>query len=122
VKQWTEWETIRRQVAIGGSVLDENEDPVAGATVALTATPKAFRMPVGVGGAASGGEENANLPDRTVTRQDGCYYFLDLPDGEYSLRALDPRSGRVDEKATAVSRGKKGRIKMTWVNFKLTAK
>jgi hypothetical protein len=39
-------------------------------------------------------ERRAQRPDRTCSRVDGLYYFLDLPAGEYEVRAALPNCGK----------------------------
>jgi hypothetical protein len=104
MKAWTEWETARHQVAIGGRFVDESEKPVAGAEVAITAMPEEFQRRIaGAAGAAGGGWEHSDQRlDRSFTKADGIYYFLDLPAGKYTVKAVDPRSGAVAEKTVSV--------------------
>jgi len=44
--------------------------------------------------AGDGWSTRAQRPDRTQTRFDGLYYFLDLPDGEYEITAFLPNCGK----------------------------
>src|SRR5260370_30369385 len=44
--------------------------------------------------AGSEWDTRTQRPDRTRSRADGLYYFLDLPDGDYEIRALLPNCGR----------------------------
>jgi hypothetical protein len=65
-------EIIRHRAAICGYVRDANSgDAIAGATV-----------------------EVVGQDTRTQTRFDGFYYFVDLPDGAYTLQATAPALGR----------------------------
>lgn len=121
MKQWTEWEITRRQVAIGGRVMDENKSPVDGALIKITSMPNEFRRKLAFAeDSARAGRSTAGTgPESAVARSDGIFFFLDLPDGQYTVTALDPGSGRHDEKNISVSRDKKQNIKMTQVEFTL---
>jgi hypothetical protein len=103
MKTWSTWEVIRHQVAICGRVVDERGEMVSGVRVNIVAMPKVFRTQVSA--AASAAEKKWNdldeRPDRTVTRVDGVFYFLDLPAGPYTLN-FDTRTDSQDEKKVAV--------------------
>jgi hypothetical protein len=122
VTKWSEWESVRHQVAIGGTVLDEADRPVAGAEIVLTSTPEGFAGPTAGAVEAAKGGRTARLPDRTVSGRFGRYYFLDLPNGRYTLIAVDARTGSSDQKVATVAPAKKGAPKITRVNFKLAPK
>ena len=121
MSDWSAWETIRRQVAIGGRVVDEHGGPVAGAQVAITSMPESFKPTVAAaadkGKDCQAGEER---PDCVVARTDGVFFFLDLPEGRYKIRAVDERSGRAAEKSARVSIDKAQTIKLARVDFKLS--
>ena len=120
MKQWTEWEITRRQVAIGGRVLDENKSPVDGALVRITSMPDELRRKIPADRTAETGRETScGFPTRVDSRSDGIFFFLDLPDGQYTVTALDPGSCRHDEKKISVSRDKKQNIKITQVELTL---
>jgi hypothetical protein len=109
VKAWTDWEISRRQVAIGGRVLDENDRPAVGEAFTVTATPTETR------------QKGAN---RTrvghLARMDAIYYFLDLPAGTYTVRAVHGRSGAVGERTVSVSWSEEGRVRMAAADLKLS--
>lgn len=64
-------ERIRHRAAISGHVVDAvSRTPIAGARVSLVTPAREFR-----------------------TRADGFYFFIDLPDGNYALRADAPAWG-----------------------------
>lgn len=121
MKLWTEWEITRRQVAIGGRVMDENKSPVDGTLVRITSMPDEFRRKLAIAeDSARAGRSTAGTgPESAVAGPDKIFYFLDLPDGQYTITALDPGSGRHDEKKISVSRDKKQNIKITQVEFTL---
>jgi hypothetical protein len=123
VKAWSEWEIIRRQVAIGGRVVDENNNPVAGVLVTITSMPKGFKQSVEAAFDAVGAQwdDQEERQDRARSRLDGIYFFLDLPEGKYTLKAIDLQSGEQDEKSVSISRDKKQNIKMTQADFRISA-
>ncbi len=121
----SDWQIARHRVAIAGRVLNAGTGrPVAEAAVFITAMPAAFEKKLAIASLAYGDHWNALLErsDRTRTRKDGLFHFLDLPDGEYMLSASLPsygsRYGTADQTAT-VSRDSKGNIKIAFVNLTL---
>lgn len=122
MKEWTEWEIIRRQAAIGGRITDEHNTPVAGAKVAIIKAPQAFKrlIPGSDDKSTTGRNIMDDRPDHTITRLDGIYYFLDLPAGQYTLNVTDSRSGKHDQKSVSVSKDKEHNIKMMPADFKLS--
>lgn len=86
-----DWQIARHRVAIAGKVLDAGTGkPIAGAAVYMPgAVPKAFDKKLAIAALRYGDRWHATLerPDRTRTREDGIFYFLDLPDGKYELSA-----------------------------------
>lgn len=61
-------------------------------------------------------------PDRTITAMDGCFYFLDLLDGDYALTISLPSAGTrygVASSEPIQVDSKKGQINLS--NIKLTA-
>jgi hypothetical protein len=61
---------------------------------------------------------------QTVTRGNGLFYFLDLPDGTYEVRAFLPGSGTrrgAAKKQVKVSRDDQGNIRMEFLDLPLTA-
>ncbi len=118
-----EWETIRRQVAISGRVRDAGGNPVAGATVTLTAIPKEFtaRIKGAINAAGSRWNQLEERPDRVLSRWDGIFYFLDLPAGSYTLTVTVPHSGVKEEKSVAVAWDKDGKVKAAVADFRLVA-
>lgn len=110
------WLVARHRVAIAGHVTDaETQKAIPGAEVALVDMPAAFKQKLQL--AAAIGQL-----DKARTGENGLFYFLDLPDGMYTLAAALPGSGRrygtAQEKAT-VSRDAKGDTKVEYVNFAL---
>ena len=107
----------RHEVAIAGRVLDAiTGKPMGCADVALIAMPAAVEQRLKFTALAYGKQWAGMLerPDRTQSRADGLFYFLDLPDGDYSLRVSMPslgnRFGKLELPAK-VSRDAGGNVK-----------
>ena len=118
------WNVVRHQVAIAGLVTDgEAGKPLAGAEVGITEKPPAFERSLRGLSLRYGSRWNKMVEraDKTLSRADGLFYFLDLPNGKYTLGASLPSSGRYGtaQEAATVSRDAKGTIKMASVNFSL---
>ena len=122
MKAWTDWEIARHQVAIGGRVVDQNDKPVAGAEVTITVMPEEFHRKIaGAAETAKGGWKNSDQRlDRSCTTGDGIYYFLDLPQGRYTVRGVEKRSRLQAEKTVAVSWNKDGKVEMAVADLKLS--
>ena len=122
MKTCSDWEIIRRQVAIGGYVKNKAREPVTGARLVITAFPKVFTARIAGTRAAAGADWSATdqRPDRTTSRPDGGYFFMDLPNGDYTVRAAIPGSDEQAEQQVSVSRDPDGRIKIVWANFTLS--
>jgi hypothetical protein len=61
-------------------------------------------------------------PDQTQTKEDGLFYFLDLPDGKYTFHVTAMNSGKryASTEATAVVKGEpEGNLKTTTVKVAL---
>lgn len=109
MKASTEWETTRRQVTMGGRVLDDGDKPVRGAAVTVTARP-----------AEAPSEEGGHTWAGYLAKADGIYYFLDLPAGTYTVRAVHGRSGAVGEETVSVPPSEDGRVRMAVADVKLS--
>ena len=122
MKAWSDWEIVRRQVAIGGRILDKNNLPMAGVYVTLTNIPGGVKKSAETasGAAGAGWNDLEEGRDRVLSRLDGIYFFLDLPQGKYTLKAIDLRSGNQDEKSVSVSWDKKQNIKMAQADFRIS--
>lgn len=84
------------QIAIAGRVLEgETEQVIAGAMVEIIEMPKRFQAILALKALsyASQWEKMSDRPDRKIADTNGCFYFLNLPAGEYLLAASLPGSG-----------------------------
>ncbi len=108
MKRWSEWEIFRRKVAISGCILDRQNKPVAGIQVTITAKAGKFKKQIENASRMAGDDREISKkrPDQTLSRLDGLYFFLDVPDGQYTLSAVDPRSGKTIESHVTVSKEK----------------
>ncbi len=82
-------EQTKNRVAIAGQVRDaETKLPIPGVLVEITVTGKPeFNSWLNLYALQYGDnwQKMFKRPDRTLTAIDGCFYFLNLPDGEYEL-------------------------------------
>lgn len=72
MSDWSEWETLRRQVAVCGRVLDARGRPAGDVLVHLDAATSVRGI------------------EPVRSRTDGLYWFMDLPAGEYRLAVGGP--------------------------------
>jgi hypothetical protein len=110
----------RHRVALAGQVIDAiTEKVIASAIISLTKTPPAFKRRLGLYATQFGASWKvmAERPDRTRSRVDGLFYFLDLPNGDYELNISAPsfgkRYGSVGQKVK-VARDANGTYQLTW--------
>ena len=108
----------QHKVAIAGRVLDAvTGKPIASADVVMASMPDVVKQRVNLLASFEGKSWAAMLerPDRTQSRVDGLFYFLDLPDGDYNLAIKFPaqgnRYGQLEIPAK-VSRDSEGNIKV----------
>lgn len=110
------WHIVQRRVALAGWVTDgETGKSIEGASVAITAMPAAFERVLRYA-------SKTEPLDRTQTREDGSFFFVDLPDGEYTCNISAPRTGRryaASQVTATVSRDHQGNLKMTTVKAAL---
>jgi len=90
----------KRRVAVAGKVLDAvSARPIGDAAAVITSGPAALPA----------------RTDRAVTAADGCFCFLDLPDGAYTVSVAGPpgRYYRASEQSFIVQRDAGGNIAVT---------
>jgi len=113
------FETLRRQVAIAGTVKDRvTGKPLQGAEIVIVSGPGEFsaRMAMLAGIHGKAWNTMAPRPDRTFATADGHFHFMDLPDGDYGLEARLPRLGSrygKAEKTVSVARTAQGSVVLT---------
>jgi hypothetical protein len=119
-----QWEQIRRQAALVGQVKDaQTGQPLPGVRVTISAAPAEFTSWLAIRARQDGALWAAleERPDRMLTRADGRFHFLDLPNGQYTLTASlpsrDSRYGAAQAQATVSRSG--GRIALAAVNLAL---
>jgi hypothetical protein len=119
------WQTARHQVAIAGRVIHgETGKPMSDVVVTIIAMPKAFRQKLDFLAKTRRAPRTivADGIERTKTRTDGLFYFLDLPDGEYTLSAYVPYQGTRYgplKQSVVVTRDGDGNFKLALANFAL---
>ena len=86
--------TIRTTLAICGHVWDAvTAAPIADAVVTIVAGPPAFEARRAIRSSLPGWESSARRLDRTRTRVDGRFVFVNLPEGDYTLKVGARRRG-----------------------------
>jgi hypothetical protein len=85
--------TVRHQVAIAGLVSDANTSgAIERALVQISSAPDVFTDWLALRRLQFGASWNGlpSRPDLTYSRSDGLFYFLDLPDGTYTVSVSLP--------------------------------
>lgn len=121
---WTSWEIVSHRVSICGRAVDTGGKRMSGVQISVSAESKHSQkpgMPPDRGHARRGATDVPDAPrprsepGQTEARADGIFFFLDCPDGKYTVRAVDASSGAKAEKlvtaATAADSGLKKRTK-----------
>lgn len=119
------WTSKTRQAAMTGKVIDAvTQRALPSVRAEITAMPPAYQtwlaraaLQHGAGWAA-----RAERPDRTLTAADGCFRFVDLPDGSYtvtfSITSAKLRYGTA-QKAFVVARDASGVVPLNTVTIML---
>jgi Carboxypeptidase regulatory-like domain len=116
---------VRHRVSIAGWVTDAGaQKPLGGVAVNIVEMPPAFKSVLRTKAMQYGSRWRAmpERPDRTRTAPDGLFYFLDLPDGKYTIAASLVRFGKrygAAQCSAAVSRVAKGGPKVAYVQMGL---
>ena len=89
------------QIAIAGRVL-RGGNPISGAIVEIESSPESFQAILSMKAMKYGSqwENMSDRPDRKKTASDGYFFFVNLPDGSYSLKVSEP--GRKGEQEVVV--------------------
>ena len=79
------------QIAIAGRVL-RGGNPISGAIVEIESSPESFQAILSMKAMKYGSqwENMSDRPDRKKTASDGYFFFVNLPDGSYSLKVYKP--------------------------------
>ena len=81
------------QIAIAGRVL-RGDKPISGARVKIDreSSPESFQAILSMKAMKYGSqwENMSDRPDRKITASDGYFFFVNLPDGSYSLKVYKP--------------------------------
>lgn len=101
----------KQRAALAGKVVDAlTSRPIAGAAAVITAGPAAFQRLVALRQAQGGA-----APERAASAADGCFAFIALPDGAYTVAISGPAGlhyGAVTQ-AFSVQRDAAGEIAVT---------
>jgi hypothetical protein len=84
-------EQTKNRVAIAGQVRDaETKLAIPGASVEITKMPERFKNWLDLHALQYGKswEKMVKRRDKTLTAVDGCFCFINLPDGEYTLLTI----------------------------------
>jgi len=121
----SDWVTARHKVAIAGRVSDASTGKaVSNALVWIIAMPEALEQRLTMLSRIYRNEWStlqARL-DRTESREDGLFYFLDLPEGSYTIMASIPDSGSrygTVQQPAEVAHDDKGEVKVSFIDLAL---
>ena len=91
------------QIAIADMV-KRGDNPISGARVKIDreSSPESFQAILSMKAMKYGSqwENMSDRPDRKITASDGYFFFVNLPDGSYSLKVSEP--GRKGEQEVVV--------------------
>jgi hypothetical protein len=123
IKNWGDWETVRRQVALCGRVVDRHGMPLGNARVTIVGGPKQFEVQAKASAAAARalGDEHVQR-DVAETKPDGIYFFMDLPEGDYTVAAEDPHTGDRGESRGRVACDQAGNVRKAVADIRLSSK
>ncbi len=122
MKAWSEWEIIHRQVSLAGYIVDKDNNPLANVQVDLTAASSTNRTNKKANekkATKTGGGDHDQPIDRTISRWDGLYYFLDTPDGQYTLSMYRETEAIEQHRDVSVSRDKNKKLAIWQTDFTL---
>lgn len=109
---WTNWETVSHHVSICGRAVHMDGKPMCGVQIDVSESKQSQTQPRKRSDMPPGRTQTrrrAAHPDgltpsgQTESRADGIFFFLDCPDGQYTVRAIDASSGAKAEKSITVA-------------------
>ena len=115
-----EWEIIRRRVVLAGRITNKNNMPLCGIPVRITSASKKIQQRLTV--AAEASEVLGILDkcfDRTRSRQDGFFYFMDLPSGKYTVSVYPSDQKKAERKKIFIDIDNKNvfDVNLSWIEF-----
>lgn len=130
---WMKLQLKQRQVAIAGRVIEAvTKQAIAAAEVKIEQSPREFREMLRLKALRFGdrqignhqiGDRQMEQFDRVRSAIDGCFYFLNLPDGSYTLSVSLPgtgtRYGRISTAPLVVSGSSQGSLQAAIVEIVL---
>lgn len=113
------WDIKRHRVSLCGLVLNGDGTRAAGAMVTITDGPKKFTVKLRSGVMASyPGTPQQIAPNVTRARPDGIFFFVDLPEGEYTVAAEGARAWQRAGSHGKVVRKKDGSLQRAVLDMK----
>lgn len=108
---WTDWETVSHHVSICGRIVNTKDEPMPGVPLSVSAESKQpHKQSDATRARAHARRETTDTQERTgngsaqtESRLDGTFFFLDCPDGQYTVQAIDSPSGAKAEKSITVA-------------------
>jgi hypothetical protein len=116
---------VTHRVAVAGWVKDsETKNAIGRADVTIVAMPAAFEQRLKLASMRYGTRWAAltERPDKTQTKEDGLFYFLDLPNGKYTVRVTATKLGKRysgAEETASVTRDSQGKLRLATVKVAL---
>jgi len=105
---------LNHRVSIGGTVKEEGSNhPLEKVKVEIIAGPAAFMEIIETLSRDPKWKRQLYRRDRTFTRADGMYFFLDLPAGTYTLRFSQARHRPVEINTIKVEEQKGVNLSLT---------
>lgn len=91
---WVKLPPNRHQVSIAGKVIDDQTKAgISGATVRITQAPDRFNQQIRLSALQERHSNRLGVQSQRETSREGCFYFRDLPIGDYTLTASFPSAG-----------------------------
>lgn len=119
MKTWGEWEITREKVVLCGRV-SRKGNPSVCATVTLYKSRNTKREARTTSDAKV--SEGVRAVKTAITRPDGLYFFLNLKDGNYIIKAEAERGGDCGQNRASVSPDREGAMRMIVSDIELSHK